>query len=251
MSKSFYSEYTNEPLVSSPQLPQKLSATPWFDVNIPFSMMILGMTRAGKGVMMDWAIQQMYDAGIQIIHLFSALGFENLFYIVNKNCRDRWKVELDIHQEKKYDLHCNCHGTIKTLWMIPDYIEMSQKSIQDYNEKMGKSVLKTMKFTTPTTPPRTELFRNQFRKIVETAKKEHRIIVNSPAIYPADHHGKMEKYHTVAEVLRYVQEELCEDPLFRRSTTRKDNWEKSQHKICIVLNEARACAPSAKFSGDK
>ena len=281
-----------EEIETSPEMPEKLSKRKWFDVNTVFTLLVTGQARSGKGVFIDWIVDTFYRAGFTVIWLFSALGYENLFCVINKDCRARWNQfkQENPDQAKTLLPACMCHDTIPALWMIPNYIEIDQKSLDrfngvywqgydEYNEayinghvdswlppqfdftnlkKPAKlrpfPKLITYQFTTPTTPQRSEIFRKEFRKMVEIAKKEHRIILNSPAIYSSDHHGKMEKYHTVAEVLRYIQEELCNDPLFdivpRIKGKKLTPYEKSNHKIAIIFNELRGACPNEQFMAD-
>ena len=126
-------DYSKEPLYSTPSTPQKLVNQPWFDVNTPKTIYVCGQKRAGKGVAMDWMIERMYRNGITIIHLFSAGGYENLYYVVTKKCKDRWTKELEIHPDRANELGCRCHSTIPILWMIPEYIEMKQDTVDRFN----------------------------------------------------------------------------------------------------------------------
>ena len=282
-------DYSKEPLYSTPSTPQKLVNQPWFDVNTPKTIYVCGQKRAGKGVAMDWMIERMYRNGITVIHLFSAGGFENLYYVVTKKCRERWAKELELHPERQFELGCKCHSTIPILWMIPEYIEMKQDTVDrfngvywsnwnEYNEAYikgyvneflpnfydvtklkkpkrirPKEVFATMKFPPPTTPKRIEEFRPIFREMVLRARAEHRILVNSPSIYPNTHAGKVQRYSTVAEAMRYLPELSQKDFAMLKMDKPRDQWtkyEKSWHKLCIIANEVRALAPSQRLSGD-
>ena len=282
-------DFEDEKLYSTSATPQKLVHLPWFDINTPKTMCVVGQKRSGKGVAMDWMIEKMYRNGITIIHLFSAGGFENLYYAITKNCKKRWEIELEKHPERAGELGCRCISQIPILWMIPDYIEIKQdtldrfngvywKNWQEYNIayinmkvdeflpesvdvtkiKKPKSIrpkpmIVTMQFTPPTTPKKMEIFRPVFREMVLKARKEHRILVNSPSIFPNTHKGKVEKYATVAEAMRYLPELSQRDFAMLKSNKPRDEWtkfEKSWHKICVVANEVRALAPSQRLSGD-
>lgn len=282
-------DYSTEPLYSTPSTPQKLVNQPWFDVNTPKTIAIVGQKRAGKGVAMDWMIERAFRSGMTIIHLFSAGGFENLYYAVNKNCRQRWEIELEKHPEREGELGCKCHSTIPMIWMIPDYIEMKQDTVdrfngvywsswEEYNDAYiagkvaeflpdwydvtklkkpkkvrPKPVFITMQFSPPTTPKKIEEFRPVFREMVLKARAEHRILVNSPSIYPNTHAGKVQRYNTVAEAMRYLPELSQKDFAMLKLDKPREEWtnyEKSWHKLCIIANEVRALAPSQRLSGD-
>lgn len=123
-------DYSNEPLLFTPEKPQKLTEQPWFKVNTPTTYWIVGQKRSGKGVAIDKFITGWLKAGITVLYLHSASGYENLYLAVNKNCKQRWE-ETDIEKEGK--LHCNCHRAIPILVAIPDFIEINQQSVDRYN----------------------------------------------------------------------------------------------------------------------
>ena len=124
-----------EEIETSPEMPEKLSKRKWFDVNTVFTMLVTGQARSGKGVFIDWIVDTFYRAGFTVIWLFSALGYENLFCIINKDCKARWNQfkQENPDQAKTLLPACQCHDTIPALWMIPNYIEIDQKSLDTFN----------------------------------------------------------------------------------------------------------------------
>ena len=277
----------------SSKIPVKLSKRPPVNWTIPFSLLVNGQARSGKGVALDQLIGDSYFNGILTILLFSALGFENLFAVINKHCKSRWKkqVELDPNKYKFALPACQCSGTIDSIWVIPNYVYPDMKTVEKFNKteywdsfeeycdyymkefgvveinsiekkllesfklKKPESIithdkLKIMKFTPPTSESKIPAFRQEMRKILEVAKTEHRLVIHSPAIYPTDHKGKVDKYSFVAEFLRYIQGEFCDDPLMNYIENGKNRWERANNAISIFVNELRACCPSSKLSGD-
>jgi len=134
-------------------------------------------------------------------------------------------------------LHCNCSEAYPILWVVPDYINFDQKSIDrfngvywknfdeynnDYvncriskfisreefetkypkglkkpNELTSGSLLKVAKITTPTSAARKEKFREQWLKIMLKAREERRIVVMNPEIFAG-----MDKFDTASEIMR-------------------------------------------------
>jgi len=285
---SMMSELEFDEVPYSFKIPVKLSQRPAIDWSIPFSLLVNGQPRSGKGVFLDQLIQDSHENGILTILLFSALGYENLFPIINKHCKAKWKIQVEKYPDKYRNLlpSCQCWGIIPCIWIVPNYIQFEMKTVEAFNKRemwesfdeykkefleitteqrkllkqfklpkpeymIKKDKLKIMKFTPPTTPARVEVFRKEMRNILDIAKREHRIVIHTPAIYPTDHHGKVEKYCTVAEMFRYIQDDFCDDPLMNYIENAKTKWDKANNAISIFLNEIRAVAPSTKLSGDK
>lgn len=70
--------------------PQKLSSKPWLDANEPQVILFQGMRGSGKGVAVDYVSEQLYHAGLNIWHIWGARSYENLYWAINKNCRDHY-----------------------------------------------------------------------------------------------------------------------------------------------------------------
>ena len=133
------------------------------------------------------------------------------------------------------ELHCKCHKAYPIVWLVPDYIEVNQESLdrfngaywKDFDEYLQhnseitaqqkellldgkllkpeylrpKALIKVRQFTTPTSANRKELFRNEFTKIVLDARIESRIVVMNPAIFE----GQVDKFETLAEIIKMMQ----------------------------------------------
>ena len=205
------------------------------------------------------------EAGIFIAHIFSAGGYENLYYVVNKGCGirvERKKLHDPDYYEDKIP-ECQCYKNLPILWMVPNYVELDQKSLGLYNgaywygyheyyeayidckvseylpphfdfqslkkptDLIPKPLIKIAKFTPPTdkAEKKIEVFSSEFPSIVEQAKNERRILVHSPQIYPNTSQGKREKYGTVAEILRNFQA-LAQTELFSKyhSDRPRNEW---------------------------
>jgi len=186
------------------------------------------------------------------------------------------------------ELHCSCHKAFPIVWIVPDYIEVNQESLDRFNGAFWKDfdeyvqhnseittqqkellldgkllkpeylrpkpLIKVRQFTTPTSTNRKELFRDEFTKIVLDARKESRIVVMNPAIFE----GMVDKFETLAEIIRMIQFLMNKSGHFtplKESDVGKARkyWtkkQKSYHKVAIVLNELRSVAPSSKMHGE-
>jgi len=186
------------------------------------------------------------------------------------------------------ELHCKCHKAYPIVWLVPDYIEVNQESLDRFNDAFWhdfeeykqhnseitteqkqllldgkllkplhlrpKPLIKVATFTTPSNTNRKELFRNEFTKIVLDARRESRVVVMNPAIFE----GSIDKFETLAEIIKMMQYLMNKSghftPLKESDVGKpKKYWtkkQKSYHKIAIVINELRSVAPSSKLSGE-
>jgi len=198
------------------------------------------------------------------------------------------KVEDRIHlTENGQKLHnddllcCKCDTSYPILWIVPEYIEINQdsldrfngvyfKGIQDFSkyfkeitdeekEKLEQGKLKKPKYlqqepkiivrkiTPPTTQHRKEIFREQFTRIVLEARKQHRIVVMNPAIFE----GQMDKFDTLAEMINHLPYLMHKSGHFMPLDDPKDKYEKNHQNIVVVINELRSVAPSSRMHGEK
>lgn len=288
-----FRDYADEPLGYRPRTPRKRVNEPWLSVNDYQKIGVFGQTRSGKSVVIDYIVNEFYRAGIFIAHIFSAGGFENLYYAINKDCGKRVQAKQETNPDFYIDNipTCQCSKTYPVLWMVPNYCEVDKKSLDRFNSQLWsgideyrqylleistedkrklidgvlkkpfqfalKELIKVAYYTPPTDTAerKIEQFASEFEPIVKQAKKEHRILVHSPQIYPNTPQGKREKYGTTSEILRNLQA-LSQTELFSKYHSDMPRnqwsvWQKSQHKIGIITNEVRAMAPSGKLSGDK
>lgn len=70
--------------------PKKLSTTDWLDYDEPQVILFQGGRGGGKGVSVETTAERLYNKGFNIWHIWSARSFENLFWAINKNCREKY-----------------------------------------------------------------------------------------------------------------------------------------------------------------
>jgi len=324
--------------------PQKFMDSVWLRTDEPQVILFQGMRGAGKGVAVDKTAEDLYKQGINIWHIWGARSFENLYWAINKNCKEHYDkmkivvdsffdnvnagtliqkgaakglyekefrkyVDLMIQQkllEKKSQhvisitdlgiqlhnrelLHCNCHKSYPIIWIVPDYINVEQESLDRFNGlywsgldeykqylieitseekqlliqgKLRKSeefipkpkiIVKTI--SPPTNQSRKEIFQKQFTEIVLQAREERRIVVMNPAIFEYAN----DKFDTLAEIIRLIPYLMNKSGLFSplsesdvgKSRKYWTNQQKSWHKVAIVINELRSVAPSSRLSGER
>jgi len=324
--------------------PGKLNSKDWLDFDEPQIHLFQGMRGSGKGGMVDSTAEKLYRQGILILHLWGARSFENLYWVINKNCRSKYakmKIIIDAFFEKNHHggiksrcaskklfgkdyeryleivleqklviktedgklrltqlgmdfhnnelLHCNCRNAYPISWIVPDYIEFDQESLDRFNgfywkdikeykkyfleitseQKQqllegnllkpdfvrAKPLIKISSITTPTTTQRVEKFREEFTKILLEARAEHRVIVMNPAIFE----GSKDKFDTLTEIFRMIPYLMKKSGHFKPLTEKEvgkprkywNKWQKSHHKVAIVINELRSVVPSSKMHGEK
>lgn len=324
--------------------PEKLNSKYWLDFEEPQIHLFQGMRGSGKGGMVDSTAEKLYNEGILILHLWGARSFENLYWAINKNCREKYakmKIIIDAFFEKNHSgrissrcaskglldeeyqkyleivigqklvqrneinklkitqlgvdfhnnelLHCNCRKSYPISWIVPDYIEFDQESLDRFNGVYWKniveyrqhfleittedkqklvarnllkpesvrppSLIKICHITTPTSTQRAEVFRKEFTKIILDARVEHRVVVMNPAIFE----GGKDKFDTLTEIFRMIPSLMKKSGHFKPLTEsdvgkpRKywNKWQKSHHKVAIVINELRSVVPSSKIHGEK
>lgn len=144
----------NNQIVSSPQFPPSIKKQDFLTLDVVFALLVLGSPRSGKGVLLDSFIDYFHQKHFFIWHLFSALGHESLFPMVNKNCRDAWYKEIQEHPERKHELPaCLCYKPTPILLMKPNYVEIDKKSLEygvnvawkdwkEYNSAYEKGIVK-------------------------------------------------------------------------------------------------------------
>ena len=302
------------------------------DLTEPLIILHQAMRKGGKGVSVFGKASQLRSEGMLIAHLWGARSNENLYWAINKNCKEKYqKMELilkgfyeDIPSLKEWSLsnglteeeynfyldllikekmikadnedysisvhgikliekkllHCNCFKAHEILWVVPEYIEFIQdtldrfngvffKDIDEYNEYfMGISfedeelldqgvlpkpehmqpipLIKIAKITPPTTGQRKGIFRKQFMKILLQARAEHRVLVMNPSMFE----GQLDKFETLAEMIKMIPDIMNKSGHFSPlpKSEIKSVWDESHHKLCIILNELRSVAPSNKLS---
>lgn len=128
-----------------PRLPGKLANQPWLSTKEPQVILVQGMRGAGKGVTVDNIAEKLYKEGFLILHIWAARSFENLYWAICKNCKekyDQWKKEYNTNYRKEnpnfkdkteFGLHCKCHKAYQIMWIVPDYIKIIQETLDRFN----------------------------------------------------------------------------------------------------------------------
>src|SRR3990172_7433048 len=120
-------------LIESPKKPLKLGQEPWLNNNIPQVILCQGMRRSGKGYVIDWIAEKLHNKGILVLHIWGARSFENLYWAICKDCRKRWDEIKKNEPDRKIGLHCECHKAYPIVWIVPDYIDVNQESLDRFN----------------------------------------------------------------------------------------------------------------------
>lgn len=320
--------------------PKKFMDEKWLRTDEPQVILFQGMRGGGKGVAVDKTAEELYKEGVNIWHIWGARSFENLYWAINKNCKEKYdKIKLILRGfennvplkkwarhnrifEKEFEyyfeiiknnglvsvsedmirleklgreflngevLHCNCHKSYPISWIVPDYVEIDQESLDRFNGQYWKDmeeykehfleitshekqlllqgklkkpkqyapkpkiIIKTI--TPPTNASRKEIFQKQFTDIVVHAREENRIVVMNPAIFEFAN----DKFDTLAEIIRMIPYLMNKSGLFSPLSESdvgkpKKYWTKKQkswHKVAIIINELRSVAPSSRLSGEK
>ncbi|MBL7001996.1 MAG: hypothetical protein ISR80_04490 [Nitrosopumilus sp.] len=134
-------------------------------------------------------------------------------------------------------LYCKCKRAYPITWMVPEYIEVNQESLDKFNavywkdwreynqayndghvkpyispwddvdvtkmvkpNTLVKPLIQVRHITPATTALRKETFREQFTKIVLEAREQHRVVVMNPTIFE----GTLDKFQTIEEVFRML-----------------------------------------------
>ena len=73
-----------------PRTPPKFTDTKWLDFDEPQVILFQGMRGSGKGVSVESTAEKLYREGINIWHIWSARSFENLFWMINLDCKEKY-----------------------------------------------------------------------------------------------------------------------------------------------------------------
>jgi len=184
-------------------------------------------------------------------------------------------------------VHCKCERAIPILWVLPDYVDMEQESVDRFNGYYWKDMeeyvqhmseittqdkellmqgkllkpkylrpvplIKTKKITPPTSKERKQKFYEEWTEAVLQARDEHRPLIITPLMFEGsdkfDFIGEVFKYHTVLMNKSGHFKPLTESIVGKA----EKYWSKKQrnyHKIAIFMNEARSVSPSSKMHGE-
>ncbi len=204
----------------------------WINLNRPQVILTQGMRGAGKSVLDEMAAEQLYINGWTILDLLAARNAENLFWAINKNCKEKWKKRIEKDPSLKGYPHCNCTTNYNISVLIPEYMEFDRKKLDAFNQveltkaqyvrlcfekgwvpewdknnpprwdKIDKNWKPRIKLI-PLPPPTTtgsnkELIENIFMRAVVEARRERRIVCLNPMFYPNEYH----KYKTIEIIIR-------------------------------------------------
>lgn len=184
-------------------------------------------------------------------------------------------------------VYCRCDKATPILWVMPDYVDMNQESIDrfngyywkdmdEYKQHMSeitiqdkelllkgkllkptylrpKPLIKIKQITSPTSKERKQKFYEEWTYAVLQARDEHRPLVVTPLMFEG-----MDKFDFVSEVFRYHTVLMNKSGHFKPLTEAEVGkaekyWSKKQrnwHKVAIFMNEARSVTPSSKMHGE-
>ena len=106
-----------------------------------FIYFIMGNRGSGKSSLDEVIAEENFKAGHTILDLHSAGNYESLYWAINKNCKrfwERWRIENEKKPEKEREIerpHCNCDSRYKIVLVVPDYVEIDQIAIDEFNGK--------------------------------------------------------------------------------------------------------------------
>jgi hypothetical protein len=66
--------------------PNSKAKKDWIDTEEPQVVLYQGMRGSGKGVAVDQTAEKFYNAGMTVLHIWGARSYENLYWMINKNC---------------------------------------------------------------------------------------------------------------------------------------------------------------------
>lgn len=110
----------------------------------PFKALIyfvMGNRGSGKSSLDEMIAEENFKAGHTVLDLHSAGNYESLYWVINKGCRsywERWRIENSkkpdsVREEEQ--LHCNCDSRFKIILVVPDYVEIDQLALDNFNGK--------------------------------------------------------------------------------------------------------------------
>ena len=70
--------------------PKKFMDDGWLRTDEPQVILFQGMRGGGKSVAVDKTAEALYNEGLLLLHLWAARSFENLYWAINKNCKDHY-----------------------------------------------------------------------------------------------------------------------------------------------------------------
>lgn len=204
----------------------------WINPNKPQVILCQGMRGAGKSVLDEMAAEQLYLQGWTILDLLAARNAENLFWCINKNCKEKYRKDIIDDPSKRGMPHCNCSTRYPIILLVPEYLEFDRAKLDRFNnvfltkaeyvrmcyekgwvpewdsknpprrDKLFKDwqpIMKIRHLPAPTTTgSNKEIIENIFMNTVIQARKEHRVVCFNPMFYPNEYH----KFRTLEIIIR-------------------------------------------------
>lgn len=96
---------------------------------------------SGKSSLDEVIAEENYKAGHTIVDLHSAGNYESLYWVICKECKKFWERWREINdkkpekEQKKEPLHCECESRYKILLVVPEYVEIDERVIDEFNGK--------------------------------------------------------------------------------------------------------------------
>lgn len=96
---------------------------------------------SGKSSFDEVIAEEHFKAGHTILDLHSAGNYESLYWCITHNCESFWQkwramnASKPENQREREPLHCNCNTRYKILLVVPDYVQIDQDALDNFNGK--------------------------------------------------------------------------------------------------------------------
>ncbi len=81
---------------------KKFSSEDWLSFKEPQILFYQGMRGSGKSALVNHTVEKMYNEGFLVLHIWGARSLENLYWAINKNCKENYS-KLKIIVSAFYD----------------------------------------------------------------------------------------------------------------------------------------------------
>ena len=133
--------------------PKRLSKDEWLDKKEPQIILFQGMRGSGKGVSVESKAEELYNEGFNIWHLWSARSFENLFWMINMNCKEKFSKMKTIAEsflnkdQYKISQRCMNTGKFESLDEFWQYFDLMVRDglMKKFDDGSGKLTEEGMK----------------------------------------------------------------------------------------------------------
>lgn len=246
----------------------------WISPNRQQVIMTQGQRGSGKSNLNEFVAEELHNNGWTVLDLWASDNLENCFWCVNCNCKEKYGLMRQEHPEQKEEIHCNCNIRYPISILCPDYIEWDNNALDHYNgvfytknewiaklRNQGeviveydrihpprkpdcevKNWIKIKHLPKPSKTDRTgnnELIVQKFIEALLEARKERRILVFNPKLFP----NEFEKFKTLEIIIRSLGDiAFCH---FKQLTEKevgkpRSQWTKEQicwHRMVVVMRE--------------